>query len=122
MHRILFNISGKVCQRMMKDVMIRKELEKQFPNMFMEIHYEDIAANPIEMTNRIYQFAFSKDAPDHVINWVTRYTVLEEEAKAEHNLHRDSMATSTAWRADLNTEQINIIGKQCKHLLAYLNL
>ena len=52
------------CNRQMKDVRIRKQLEKQFPGMFMEIRYEDVASDPVTMANRIYQFAYSQDVPD----------------------------------------------------------
>ena len=89
-----------VCQRIMKDVFIRKELEKQFPNMFMEIHYEDIAANPIEMANRIYQFAYSEDAPDTVKQWLDRNTNDPNSKEIVWNTNKttrkNSVATSTS--------------------------
>ena len=90
------------CQRMMKDVVIRKELEKQFPDMFMEIHYEDIAANPIKMANRVYQFAFSEDAPDYVVQWLNMNT---HNSSNKENVwgfpktsRKNSTATSIAWK------------------------
>ena len=117
--------SVKVCQRIMKDVMIRKELEKQFPNMFMEIHYEDIAANPIKMANHIYQFVYSEDAPDTVKQWLKLNTNDPSSKEilwgTNKTTRKNSTATSTAWKNELSKEEADIIEKKCKDLLQHIN-
>ena len=92
-HHLTQDTVSTACDRQMKDVTIRKQLEKQFPEMFMEIHYEDIASDPVTMTNRIYQFAYSQDTPDGVKQWTAQRveavgkkqeTTLSEETLQQH--------------------------------------
>ena len=120
------SIATIACQRIMKDVMIRKELEKQFPDMFMEIHYEDIAANPTKMASRIYQFAYSEDAPDTVKQWLGRNTNnssnKENSRGFKKTSRKNSTATSTAWMKELSTKEVDLIKKQCKDLLQHMNV
>ena len=92
----------------------------------MEIHYEDIAANPIKMANRIYQFAYSEDAPDNVVQWLGRNTHNTSNKENvwgyQKTSRKNSTATSIAWRNQLSKREVDIIGKQCKGLLKHMNV
>ena len=114
----------KVCRRQMKDVEVRKNLEKIYPNMFMEIHYEEAATNPVDVAKRIYQFVYSEDIPEKVRTWIqintkNNSTNLKE---ADFNtIRRNSTATSLAWKHELDTETRLMIETECKDLIVHLN-
>ena len=114
--------SIKLCNRQMKDIEIRKELEKRYPNMFMEIRYEDVAANPIEMANRIYQFAYAEDVPESVKEWIHNSTQNGSTAEQDFGTQRkNSTATSTAWKTKLSREKRQSIETDCKGLIEYFD-
>ena len=74
MRRLPKFLVSMVCERQMKDLRIRKQLEKQFPGTFLEIRYEDVASDPINMANRIYQFLYSQNVSDTTKDWIQRNT------------------------------------------------
>ena len=38
---------SNLCRRQFLDITLRKEMEKMYPNMFMEILYENVASNTL---------------------------------------------------------------------------
>ena len=114
----------KVCRRQMKDIEVRKDLEKQYPNMFMEIHYEDAATNTIDVAKRIYQFVYSEDIPEKLMKWIKMNTKNNNTDLKEADFgtsRRNSTATSLAWKQELDTETRLMIEKECKDLIGHLN-
>ena len=124
LHHLTEDIVSTACERQMKDIKIRKQLEKRFPEMFLEIHYEDVASDPVNRANRIYQFAYSQDVPYEVEEWIRYNTSNRNGTKPEQKktFRRNSTATSIAWKQELSEDNKNLIEKECKHLLQYLNL
>ena len=118
------DLASMVCECQMKDVRIRKQLEKQFPQTFLEIHYEDVASDPVNMANRIYQFLYSEDVPDKVKKWIQKNTNSKNTKSIERRFgtfRRNSTATSLAWEKQLSKENRKLIESECKELLNYLN-
>ena len=114
----------KVCKRQMKDIEIRKDLEKQYPNTFMEIHYEDAAANTIDVAKRVYQFIYSENVPEKIRQWIQTHTKYNDTKVKEvlyNTRRRNSTATSLAWKQELDTETRLMIEKECKDVIHYLN-
>ena len=112
------------CRRPMKDIELRKDLEKRYPNMFMEIHYEDVAANTIDMAKRIYQFVYSEDIPEELQKWIKLNTKNNStNVKEQHfnTVRKNSSATSLAWKQELDAETRLLIEKECKELIHHLN-
>ena len=123
-HNLSQGLVSMVCERQMKDVRIRKQLEKQFPGTFLEIRYQDVASDPVTMANRIYQFAYSQDVPEKVKNWIQKNTNSTDAKSKETRLgtfRRNSTATSLAWKKQLSRENCKLIESECKQLLNYLN-
>ena len=112
------------CERQMKDVRIRKQLEEQFPGMFLEIRYEDVASDPVTMATRIYHFLYSEDVSDKVRQWI-RGNTNSNNSKSEQvkfgTFRRNSTATSMAWEKQLSSENRKLIEYECKELISYLN-
>ena len=112
------------CERHMKDVRIRKQMEEQFPGMFLEIRYEDVESNPVTMATRIYHFLYSEDVPDKVKQWI-RGNTNSNNSKSEQvkfgTFRTNSTATSMAWEKQLSSENRKLIESECKELVSYLN-
>ena len=118
------HIVSTACERQMKDVRIRKQLEEQFPGMFLEIRYEDVASDPVTMATRIYHFVYSQDVPDEVKQWISYNTNNRNGSvpKEKKTFRRNSTATSLAWKQELSVDYQNLIKTECKDLLQHLNL
>ena len=118
------DIVSTACERQMKDVRIRKQLEEQFPGMFLEIRYEDVASDPVTMATRIYHFVYSQDVPDEVKQWISYNTNNRNGSvpKEKKTFRRNSTATSLAWKQELSVDYQNLIKTECKDLLQHLNL
>ena len=125
-HELDRNQVSAGCARQMKDVRIRKQLEKQFPKMFLEIRYEDVASNPVTMATHIYQLLYSLDVPDQVKTWIRKNTsnggVQKTPERRMNTFRRNSTATSVAWKHELSEAYQNIIEKECKSIPQHLNL
>ena len=122
-HHLTLDIVSTACERQMKDVRIRKQLEEQFPGMFLEIRYEDVASDPVTMATRIYHFLHSQYVPDEVKEWI-RGNTNNNNNKSEQDkfgtFRRNSTATSMAWEKELSSENWELIESECKELLSYL--
>ena len=123
LHHLTRNIVSTACERQMKDVRIRKQLEEEFPGMFLEIRYEDVASDPVTMATRIYHFLYSQDVPDEVKQWISyntnnRYGSAPREKKT---FRRNATATSLAWKQELRVDYQNLIEEECRDLLHHLN-
>ena len=120
-HHLTTDTVSSACDRQMKDVRIRKQLEKQFPGMFLEIHYEDVASDPVTMANRIYQFANSQDIPDEVKQWI-RKSGESGNGAMDNTFRRNSTKTSLAWKYQLSVKDKSLIDKECYDLLHHMEL
>ncbi|CAH1792608.1 unnamed protein product [Owenia fusiformis] len=47
---------SSLCGRMLKDIRIRRELENKYPDMFMQLKYEDVTKNPIQTFEALMEF------------------------------------------------------------------
>ena len=124
MSRLSKGLVSVVCERQMKDVRIRKQLEKQFPGTFMEIRYEDVASDPVTMANHIYQFLYSQDISNKTNQWIRGNTHSNNTKTDEDKFgvfRKNSTATSLAWEKQLSSEHRRLIESECKQLLNYLN-
>ena len=107
----------------MKDVLKRKQLEKKFPNMFMEVLYDSIATNPFVEGNKMHKFAFSKPMSKKVTTWVKENTQKQNASETTFNTQRtNSSATALAWKGKLDSREIKEIQEACKELMLHLHL
>ena len=110
-----------MCKRQIQDIKTRQKLQEIYPNMFMELLYEDISSNPLAVGNELYKFTYNTSMQVSAINWLKEHT----ESKAVHEnyiLKKNSTATSIAWQTQINPQLLHNIQIQCKDLIKYLNL
>ena len=116
---------SNLCRRQLRDITLRKEMEKMYPKMFMEILYENVASNTLKMAEKIYRFSFGESVPEHVKQWILLNTSNNNTTVKEahyNTVRRNSTATSLAWKHQLSTHNMHTIEKECKQLLDHLNL
>ena len=112
--------ASNLCHRQLKDISIRKDLEKLYPKMFKEVIYEDVASNPLDMAEEMYRFSFSESVTERVKQWILNNTNsgdIEITEQSLNTVRKNSTAISLAWRKELNIESLNIIEKGCKDLI-----
>ena len=60
-----------LCDKMAKDIVVRKKLEKKYPGAFITASYEELVKEPTNFANKIYQFLgleVPKQWFDHTLN------------------------------------------------------
>ena len=106
----------KLCDRAVKDVLIREKIRKYYPSNIMSVQYESVAENPIKAANQIYQFIQGTDAPLEVQTWLKQSTHSSEVKEEQYGtVRRDSMATAQAWRKALDTDVVRDIDSVCSN-------
>ena len=112
---------SSLCKRQIQDIKTRLELQKLYPYMFMELHYEDISSNPLSIAQKLYNFTYNSNMQLSAINWIKEHT--ESKAVHEHHiLRKNSTATSIAWQTQIDPKLLHNIQIQCKDLMKYLKL
>ena len=107
----------------MKDVAIRNNMANEYPGVFLELSYEEMAANPIKSAETLYQFTFSKSLTDNTKKWLLSKTQKKDAKVGLHNVERsNSTATSLAWKTELSPEAVNSIEANCSKLISYLQM
>lgn len=115
-----------LCKEISSDVRIGQELEKLYPNSYMLLRYEDLAANPYTKAQEMYNF-IGIPMSDRVKQWIadntnqdtSSYTGAEEKRMGQ--FRRDSKATSLAWEKILPNKIIRKIEKNCLDLMNLAN-
>jgi hypothetical protein len=61
------------CTRAVQDLLLREKLQRDYPNTFMEVIYEDFVDRPLEKTQSIYDF-IGEPLPNATHNWLVKAT------------------------------------------------
>ena len=119
-----FNYSNKIsvfqmCERQMKDVEIRLQLEKLYPGTLMEVQYEDLAADVLNVSEKIYSFLFKSIVPYPVKKWINISKIKTSKDNFSTN-RKDPKATSLQWKKQISTKAERIVKLNCKNLLNHM--
>ena len=117
-------IFEKFCPRIYRDVQVRKQLEKKYRNTFLEMHYEDVAENPVDAARRLYSFALNSDVPRTVIKW---YSNISQDYFVRQESHyglirKNSTTTSQAWKTQLPLGKVRQVEATCANLIRHMKL
>lgn len=111
----------ETCGRIMKDILVRRQLEAKYPENFMQIKYEDLALNPIEMARTLYEF-LGMDLPKDVANWLLINTSKKGVRKRAMNTSRsNSTSTALKWMSIIKPSVRQEINKYCYDVIKELN-
>lgn len=114
----LTNFVSEFCERVITDINTRKELENEFPGSFLQIRYEDLSLNPVEMTRRMYEFTgleFTKEVRRFARNTTCTGNLCTRKNKTAETLQD--------WRKSIRYPLVQMIDKKCDtsyKLLGYL--
>ena len=105
----------RVCARFKKDVEIQRKLRNLYPKSIMEMHYEDLAHNPVKTAEQIYQFIINSPAPTPVTQWLeesTKNVMLEKETPFGTQ-RRNSSETAEAWHSKMPDSVVQNVDAKC---------
>ena len=114
------------CSKLVQNIKFGRELPYEWRDKYLEVHYEDLARNPVETTRNMYRFA-GFEMSQSIIDWVIRNTspskeeILREKANIFSPV-RNSSAMVDQWRQEAPIERTRIIEKHCKEALDLLGL
>ena len=111
---------AKMCDREMKDVQTAKCLEDFFPGTFLQVKYEDLAADTIGVSERIYNFLFDSYLAPEVEKFMKANTSKTTE-NAWNTKREDPKATSLAWMMEMSPKANKIVQENCKELIDHLS-
>ena len=94
----------QMCERQMKDVEIRNQLENLYPGILMEVQYEHLAADIFNVSDNIYSFWFKSKLPYSVKKWiqVSRNAISGHRSNFNTN-RKDPKGTSLAWKKEISS-------------------
>ena len=104
-----------LCLKMYSDIMERRELELKYPNVFLEVKYESIAANPIGYATKIYGH-IHESLPESLTEWLHNATHADVDGNAFSTVRKSSSTTANAWKSDPLLEK-KVIDVRCEELL-----
>ena len=105
-----------LCNRMLYDIKVSKDLEKSYPNVILSTHYETLSSEPNATVSAIYDFLGMKPPQDVVENvWAHAHNTHNNGAIGTKR--KNATNTAHAWRTQLSREVIQVISEQCGQLL-----
>ena len=110
-----------VCPKMLEDVKAYKYLKEKYPNNYLQIKYEDNAADPVKMLDYVYSF-IGMGIPTALQRQVYEMTHSKTEKLGDFNTRRtDSNATAHKWRTKIKPADKIIIDRACNEVLETAN-
>ena len=114
-----------ICSNLAVNIKFGRNLGK-WQDKYLEVHYHDLAAKPLETTKAMYKFA-GFEMPDSIAEWVVRNTSpskqeLFKERDKIFSTVRNSTANIDKWQQESPVERIRIIEEYCKEALDLLGL
>lgn len=112
--------SGRLCERLSSDLQEKELLTRLFPDRIMTVKYENLARNPIETSQNIYDFI------DVEMTSRTKLLVYQKTMAGNQNdcpicsTRSNSSAHIDRWRQDMDRKFIDIVNRKCKFVLKRL--
>ncbi|XP_062569038.1 carbohydrate sulfotransferase 4-like [Saccostrea cucullata] len=109
-----------LCERIQKDAEYSKALQRRFPNRIITVLYEEIAGNPIAMSNKLYRY-LNLEFSDRFDEWIFNHTSAGNPNNSFYGTIRsNSTLTSQSWRKRLKLRDVKLIEEECKNVLNLL--
>ena len=115
-----------LCQRMLADILMRKDIESEFPHNFLVFKYEDFVVDPMSILSQIY-LTIDEPVPDWVKLWTKRSAATSSNSSsagfdssgAFDTVRRDSANRAYNWRKHITADTLSAINIHCEGLLKY---
>ncbi|KAJ8306999.1 hypothetical protein KUTeg_015083 [Tegillarca granosa] len=107
-------VAKAACNRFQRDVLVTHKMSKIYPGRIKLIVYEEIAENPVQTLNKLYDF-LGLTVSQNITNYVLNITRSGKENNGYYNVVRsDSVKTAYKWRSNLNWQTVQQIDTECK--------
>lgn len=112
--------SKSLCTLIRKNVQYSKTLQKRFPNRITTVLYEDIAKNPMDLSNKLYR-NLDLEYSDNFKEWIFNHTSAGSPNNSYYGTVRsNSSKTSQSWRKRLSFKDVKIIEDECGDVIDLL--
>ncbi|XP_071949665.1 carbohydrate sulfotransferase 1-like [Antedon mediterranea] len=114
------NTIPKLCKWMRKTLSYAIKQPKWLQGRYKILRYEDFSVNPLETTNKIYEF-LGVPLPENVKQWLINNTNAENVKKpSTFSTLRNSTYTATSWRSSLSLKDVLLVQHLCGDVMAEL--
>ncbi|CAH1794204.1 unnamed protein product [Owenia fusiformis] len=96
-----------ICERMYRDVTLRRKLEEKYPNVFLQIKYEDLTNDPIKMFQQIYDFIGEAQFPESL-----------KKKLLVSKTH--SRRIAALWKITMSKTIVDVVVNNCESILNHL--
>lgn len=112
--------SKSLCALIRKNVQYSKILQKRFPNSITTVLYEDIAKNPMDLSNKLYR-DLGLEYSDNFEEWIFNHTSAGTPNNSYYGTVRsNSSKTSQSWRKRLSFKDVKVIEEECGDVIDML--
>ncbi|XP_035690770.1 carbohydrate sulfotransferase 1-like [Branchiostoma floridae] len=111
--------ADEICGWMERNVQYRDNLPQQLRGRYALVRYEDVAADPSTMAEKIYNF-LGIPLPDEVTDWIEKNTKGHHHIFSKYQTNRNSQATLDTWRHKLVFSSVSKVQSRCHNIMTEL--
>lgn len=104
-----------LCRKMAQDISERHALEAKYPGVFLQTRYEDLADNPAEILQKIYEHIDEPVPQELLENMQTHTQADNQRSRGGFGTFRtNSSATARAWMDKLTSDEKDVLDTACR--------
>ena len=106
-----------MCQRMVTDCRIRRQLESKYPRRILLLRYEDLVTATDTVIGDIYNGLLQMALPSNIIDVIKQQMHAASDNGVTGTQRKNGTATATNWRRTINRALLDYITDKCRPLL-----
>ena len=115
-------ISAKIaCNRMLKDCVSRRRLERTFPGRILLVRYEDLVIDTDRVLDDIYSRLLRLPVPKSVRNGMLSQLNADSNDSDVGTRRKNGTATASDWKQTVDKRYLIYVNKTCSQVLSLLN-
>ena len=120
-HGGTYGCASEHCRRQENDLIEADAISSRHPDRLLRVFYEDIAANPIETSRKMYDFIGSPFTP-LVKDYIFNITLAgNPDNCAICTTRKNSSQHIDLWKKDISPDFLSIIEERCSYILRRYN-
>jgi len=109
-----------ICQRMLTDCQIRRQLELKYPRRILLLRYEDLVTATDTVLIDVYSGLLQLALPSNVVDIIKEQFHATSANGPSGTRRTNGTETATKWRRTINSELLNYTTDTCRQLLEEL--
>ena len=110
-----------MCQRMLTDCQVRRQLEPKYPGRILLLRYEDLVTATDKVLDEVYGGLLQLALPSYVVGVIEQQLHASSANGLTGTRRTNGSATATNWRRTISSDLRAYITDTCYQLLAELN-